>query len=156
MAQTVNTFVGVYGFRGYPDDETGVRGCGWGYALVAWIWYELDERERERGSLNAALSPHGTRRTLIWFIPTPFIKVLLAMIFEGKIHPTFHQVPLALVICMPIVDYCIALSFCPCDRLNFNGSRSQEAALTRAPARHCKGAVISQDHFQGWIHGVVM
>jgi len=38
LSQTVATFIAVYGFHGYPDDRMGFRGCGWGYALIVWIW----------------------------------------------------------------------------------------------------------------------
>jgi len=63
LAQTANTFIGVYGFRGYPNSTSGFRGCGWGYALIAWVW------------------------TIIWFIPLPLIKMGAVQILTGKIHP---------------------------------------------------------------------
>ena len=37
LSQILSTVLGVYGLRGYPDDERGVRGCGWGWALFAWV-----------------------------------------------------------------------------------------------------------------------
>ncbi|KAL6068416.1 Plasma membrane ATPase, variant 2 [Balamuthia mandrillaris] len=51
LAQIGATIIGIFGFNGYPDG-TEFRGCGWGYALLAWIWCGL------------------------WFIPLDPIKVL--------------------------------------------------------------------------------
>lgn len=40
ISQTAATFIGVYGFNGYPGDDepSSFRGCGWGWALFAWIY----------------------------------------------------------------------------------------------------------------------
>jgi len=52
LAQVIATFIGVYGLRGYPNNGVqDFRGCGWGYALLAWVW------------------------TLIWWLPLDFIKM---------------------------------------------------------------------------------
>ncbi|GAM19113.1 hypothetical protein SAMD00019534_022880 [Acytostelium subglobosum LB1] len=62
-SQVVATFIGVYGFKGYPHNgETDFEGCGWGYALVCWIW------------------------CIIWYIPMDFIKLLITYMYQGKIR----------------------------------------------------------------------
>jgi len=44
LAQTASTIVAVFGFGGYPADGEGtgngtdLYGCGWDWAIVAWIW----------------------------------------------------------------------------------------------------------------------
>jgi H+-transporting ATPase len=39
FAQTLATIFGLFGFNNYPNDgETDFDGCGWDYALVAWLW----------------------------------------------------------------------------------------------------------------------
>jgi len=60
MAQLAATFIGVYGFNGYPDDISGIRGCGWAYALMVWLWCG------------------------IWFIPMDFIKKFANIVYHGK------------------------------------------------------------------------
>jgi len=57
VAQTVATFLAVYGFRGYPFHQTGVKGCGWVFAIVIWMW------------------------CIIWYIPLDFIKKLFYAIY---------------------------------------------------------------------------
>eukprot|EP00026_Physarum_polycephalum_P000851 Phypoly_transcript_00852.p1 GENE.Phypoly_transcript_00852~~Phypoly_transcript_00852.p1 ORF type:complete len:1188 (+),score=342.28 Phypoly_transcript_00852:248-3565(+) len=39
-AQIIATFIGVYGLHGYPHDDgiENVTGCGWLWAITAWIW----------------------------------------------------------------------------------------------------------------------
>eukprot|EP01133_Synstelium_polycarpum_P012963 gene12963-15234_t len=64
-SQVIATFIGVYGFRGYPNDAMGLEGCGWGYALVVWIW------------------------CIMWYIPMDFIKLALTYILHGKVR--FHN-----------------------------------------------------------------
>jgi len=52
IAQLAATFIGVYGFRGYPNNGvTDFSGCGWGFALLAWVY------------------------SLIFFVPMDFIKI---------------------------------------------------------------------------------
>jgi len=51
LSQTVATFIGVYGFNGYPGEERGFRGCGWGWGLFAWLY------------------------SLLWLLPIDFIKL---------------------------------------------------------------------------------
>ncbi|KAM9963911.1 hypothetical protein ACTFIW_005552 [Dictyostelium discoideum] len=74
MSQVVATFIGVYGFRGYPHDSfsddpdypvngTNFQGCGWGWAVCAWIW------------------------CFLWYIPMDFIKLGVTYILRGKIEP---------------------------------------------------------------------
>ncbi|KJE96281.1 plasma membrane H+-ATPase 1b [Capsaspora owczarzaki ATCC 30864] len=58
VAQLVATFIGVYGFGGYPEGRDGFRGCGWGYALVAWIW------------------------VIIWYIPMDGLKIFTRYMLE--------------------------------------------------------------------------
>jgi len=75
IAQTVATIIGVYGFSGYSgynvstiQNSPGVLiwgresffGCGWAYALVAWIW------------------------VIIWYIPLDFIKFLLTYLLHPR------------------------------------------------------------------------
>jgi len=74
LAQTIATFIGVYGLRGYPHNGVqDFRGCGWGYAVVAWVW------------------------SLLWFIPLDFIKMFCFKFIFGKsvMHPhipaRFHR-----------------------------------------------------------------
>src|SRR5690348_2610563 len=40
LSQAASTFLGVYGLTGqYPlNGESMFGGCGWGWALVAWLW----------------------------------------------------------------------------------------------------------------------
>jgi len=39
LAQTASTIIAIFGFKGYPfDGRTDFEGCGWQYAIVAWIW----------------------------------------------------------------------------------------------------------------------
>ncbi|GAM17154.1 hypothetical protein SAMD00019534_003290 [Acytostelium subglobosum LB1] len=66
LSQVVATFIGVYGFNGYPHNgQTDFRGCGWGYALATWIW------------------------CIIWFIPMDFIKLAITRILRGDVK--FHN-----------------------------------------------------------------
>jgi len=60
LAQTVATFIGVYGFKGYPNSTAGVKGCGWAFALMVWIWCAM------------------------WYIPMDFLKKLAYVIFWGQ------------------------------------------------------------------------
>eukprot|EP01111_Echinosteliopsis_oligospora_P011683 TRINITY_DN3911_c0_g1_i1.p1 TRINITY_DN3911_c0_g1~~TRINITY_DN3911_c0_g1_i1.p1 ORF type:complete len:636 (+),score=195.44 TRINITY_DN3911_c0_g1_i1:3-1910(+) len=54
LAQVIATFIGVYGLRSYPDNGVqSFQGCGWGYALLAWIW------------------------VAIFFVPMDFIKIAI-------------------------------------------------------------------------------
>ncbi|EFA84549.1 P-type ATPase [Heterostelium album PN500] len=66
-SQIIATFIGVYGFRGYPHDgdRTNFEGCGWGYGLVAWIW------------------------CLLWYIPMDFIKLGISYVYNGNLR--FHN-----------------------------------------------------------------
>jgi len=57
VAQVVATFLAVYGFRGYPGHDTGVKGCGWVFAIIIWVW------------------------CVIWYIPLDFIKKLFYAIY---------------------------------------------------------------------------
>eukprot|EP00026_Physarum_polycephalum_P001490 Phypoly_transcript_01492.p1 GENE.Phypoly_transcript_01492~~Phypoly_transcript_01492.p1 ORF type:complete len:1043 (+),score=172.20 Phypoly_transcript_01492:156-3284(+) len=67
IAQTAATFIGVYGLNGYPNNGVqDFRGCGWGYALMVWIW------------------------TLIWYIPMDFIKMFCYKYLFGKKVLTMH------------------------------------------------------------------
>eukprot|EP01132_Coremiostelium_polycephalum_P001947 gene1947-2383_t len=67
LSQLVATFIGVYGFRGYPHDggATNFRGCGWGWALTTWVW------------------------CILWYIPMDFIKFGITYIMRGKV--TFYN-----------------------------------------------------------------
>jgi len=39
FSQAAATLIGVYGFHGYPHDGvSNFRGCGWGWALLVWIY----------------------------------------------------------------------------------------------------------------------
>jgi len=60
FAQLAATLIGVYGFNGYPNDISGVRGCGWAYALMVWLY------------------------CIIWYIPMDFIKKFAFIVFWGK------------------------------------------------------------------------
>jgi len=51
LSQTAATFISVYGFGGYPHGSRGFSGCGWGWAVFAWIW------------------------SLLWLAPMDFIKI---------------------------------------------------------------------------------
>jgi len=51
ISQTAATFIGVYGFRGYPGEDRGFDGCGWGWGLFAWMY------------------------SLLWLLPIDFIKL---------------------------------------------------------------------------------
>ncbi|EGG23155.1 P-type ATPase [Cavenderia fasciculata] len=67
LSQIIATFIGVYGLRGYPHNgETDLQGCGWGYALVAWIW------------------------CLLWYIPMDFIKFGITYILRGHLPPLIN------------------------------------------------------------------
>jgi len=70
LSQLVATFIGVYGFNGYPHNgRTDFEGCGWGYALAVWIW------------------------CIIWYIPMDFIKFFIMNIVHDKwniMSPSFH------------------------------------------------------------------
>jgi len=77
LSQIVATFIGVYGFNGYPNNgRTNFDGCGWAYALAVWIW------------------------CIIWYIPMDFIKFFVFKMLHthwtiftplsSKIHKTIH------------------------------------------------------------------
>jgi len=66
IAQVVATTIGLYGFNGYPyDDESDFEGCGWSYALLAWIW------------------------TFFWFLAMDPIKILYYRVIDlfVRAHP---------------------------------------------------------------------
>jgi H+-transporting ATPase len=63
ISQLAATFIGVYGFNGYPNNgETNFEGCGWGYALAIWIW------------------------CIIWYVPMDFIKFFVHNLIHGRWH----------------------------------------------------------------------
>jgi len=78
LSQLVATFIGVYGFNGYPNNgRADFDGCGWAYALAIWIW------------------------CIIWYIPMDFIKFfvfnlvsdkwhILSPSLSNRIHETIH------------------------------------------------------------------
>ncbi|KCV69327.1 H+-transporting ATPase [Fonticula alba] len=82
VAQVSATFIGVYGFNGYPDYNTNrppgdliwgkesFLGCGWGWAVCVWIW------------------------TLCWYIPLDVFNMLLhrnwRRIFSKVKHVSVH------------------------------------------------------------------
>eukprot|EP00005_Dracoamoeba_jomungandri_P002641 CAMPEP_0174261966 /NCGR_PEP_ID=MMETSP0439-20130205/12693_1 /TAXON_ID=0 /ORGANISM="Stereomyxa ramosa, Strain Chinc5" /LENGTH=1154 /DNA_ID=CAMNT_0015346589 /DNA_START=54 /DNA_END=3518 /DNA_ORIENTATION=+ len=52
IAQIAATLIGIFGFNGYPDDGfTDFVGCGWDYAILAWVW------------------------SIIWFLPLDLLKI---------------------------------------------------------------------------------
>eukprot|EP01103_Thecamoeba_quadrilineata_P009773 TRINITY_DN197_c0_g1_i1.p1 TRINITY_DN197_c0_g1~~TRINITY_DN197_c0_g1_i1.p1 ORF type:complete len:887 (-),score=180.23 TRINITY_DN197_c0_g1_i1:47-2707(-) len=58
FSQTAATLIGIFGFLGYPHNGTAdFEGCGWGYALLVWIW------------------------AIIWYIPLDFIKLGIGFMF---------------------------------------------------------------------------
>jgi len=68
ISQLAATFIGVYGFNGYPNNgRTNFDGCGWAYALAVWIW------------------------CLIWYIPMDFIKFGVMNIVHDKWHVVPHS-----------------------------------------------------------------
>jgi len=68
LSQIAATFIGVYGFNGYPDytvngvPRAGFEGCGWGYALFVWIW------------------------CFIWFLPMDLIKMGVSRVLKQFIE----------------------------------------------------------------------
>ncbi|GAM23274.1 hypothetical protein SAMD00019534_064490 [Acytostelium subglobosum LB1] len=70
-SQVVATFIGTYGFRGYPHNgETDFQGCGWGWALTTWIW------------------------CILWYIPMDFIKLGITYLYQGNVrfhHKSYHN-----------------------------------------------------------------
>jgi hypothetical protein len=67
VAQVVATVVGAIGFGSYPKDpRTLFKGCGWGYALLAWVW------------------------ALIWYLPLDFIKFFMLRIVEKGSHDLYN------------------------------------------------------------------
>jgi len=66
VSQTAATFLSVYGLAGYPHQDRGFRGCGWGWALFVWIW------------------------SLIWLAPMDFIK-FGSRAFFAKLHVAINK-----------------------------------------------------------------
>jgi len=63
ISQAAATFIGVYGFNGYPHNgKSDFEGCGWGFALAVWIW------------------------CIIWYIPMDFIKFFVMNLVHDKWH----------------------------------------------------------------------
>jgi len=71
LSQLSATFIGVYGFGGYPHNgRTDFEGCGWAYALAIWIW------------------------CIVWYIPMDFIKFFVFNLVTDKWHmmtPSLHH-----------------------------------------------------------------
>lgn len=67
IAQLVATLIGVYGFDGYPNTRASFRGCGWGYALVAWVW------------------------GIIWWLPLDYLKLLLRYLMSNKVASLYNR-----------------------------------------------------------------
>eukprot|EP01113_Clastostelium_recurvatum_P049840 TRINITY_DN92_c0_g1_i5.p1 TRINITY_DN92_c0_g1~~TRINITY_DN92_c0_g1_i5.p1 ORF type:complete len:1096 (+),score=356.01 TRINITY_DN92_c0_g1_i5:213-3500(+) len=61
LAQVIATFIGVYGLGNWPKNgRQDFGGCGWGFALVAWVW------------------------SIITFLPMDFIKLFITSVLFGK------------------------------------------------------------------------
>eukprot|EP01101_Sappina_pedata_P008080 TRINITY_DN4413_c0_g1_i1.p1 TRINITY_DN4413_c0_g1~~TRINITY_DN4413_c0_g1_i1.p1 ORF type:complete len:932 (+),score=366.66 TRINITY_DN4413_c0_g1_i1:88-2796(+) len=54
LSQAAATCIAIWGFNGYPNDgATDFEGCGWGYALLVWVW------------------------VLIWYVPLDPMKMVI-------------------------------------------------------------------------------